>query len=203
MENFILGFESDLSRYPMRDIWSWILAIGLLHLVIGRFIEKKSITKDYFHLIRYAALKKWWLRLGGEVLLLCMSGTMVLFIVSAIFAQAENVLGMTIVAGAYILCFAHITLFSFITILIINCWNGEKISFAAVMIVEIFSLYGGILSPAIACYLPGSLAMYRRSSWYISEGFPAMCLLAAEIVLASAIFLFGYKTLARGAKIEK
>lgn len=200
MESLILGFEGDLSQYPMRNILFWILAIGILHLVIGRFIEKRSIAKDYFHLIRYATLKNWWLRLCGKVLLLCVSGTLFLLFMAVIFAPADNLLSITIVVRAYMLCFAHITLFSFVTILTINCWNGEKISFAAIMLVEIFSLYSGILSPAIACYLPGSIAMYRRSSWYVPEGFPAISLLATEIALIAVILLFGHKTLERGAK---
>ena len=203
MENFILGFESNLSQYPMREILFWILEMGLLYFIIGRFIEKRSIVKDYFHLIRYASLKKWWMRLCGKVFLLCVLGILLLFFIAIVFqyiGQFDNIPSVAMTVRAYMLYLANVTLFSFLMILIINCWNEERISFAIVILMEIFSLYGGIISSSLTCYLPGSIAMYRRSSWYVMEGFQATGLLTVEIGVAVTIFRFGYKGLERGKR---
>lgn len=202
MASFILGFEKDLSQYPMREILFWILTIGLFHFAIGQFIEKKSIAKDYLALVRYSDLRKWWRCLCGKILLRCAAGIALLFFVCIIFQnmwQAEYMSDVTIMK-AYFLYFTNMTIFSFLALLIINCWNGEKICFAIIMFIEVCSLYGGIMFPSIACYLPGSFAMYRRCIWHVTDGFWPIYFLAVEIALILLFILFGYRWIERGVK---
>lgn len=202
MEYLIYGFQTDIRRYEMRDIFGWLLVIALVHFLAGNFIAGRRVHREYTRLIRQECFSSWWHRLSIRVLCLCLVLTAVVFIVSLLFQTTiqgpdfGEALGDVPLQAffLFLLNFCFLTTFQQ---LIINLEQGEKLSFLLLVAVEVVSLYGGLICEEGACWIPGSWKMYCRSSRSLQAGYHVAVTSVIQILWIAACCLIGYKLLDR------
>lgn len=202
MEYLIYGFQTDLGQYAMRDISGWLLVIAVLHLLAGNFIAGRQVRKEYMRLIRQGRFSKWWHRLSIRVLCLCLVSTAVVFIVSLLFQTTIRRLDFGEAWGdaplqAFFLFLFNFCFLSTFQLLLINLEQGEKLSFLLPAVVEVVSLYGGLIWKEGACWIPGSWKMYCRSSLSMQAGYYVGVTSVIQILWIAACCLIGYKFLDR------
>lgn len=202
MAYLIYGFQTDIRKYEMKDILGWLLVIVLVHFLAGNYIARRQVHKEYMRLIRQGCFSKWWHRLCIRVLCLCLVLTAVVFIVSLLFQVTVWGLDFGEAWGdaplqAFFLLLLNFCFLSTFQMLIINLEQGEKLSFLLPVVVEVVSLYGGLIWEEGACWIPGSWKMYCRSSLSLQAGYHVAVTSVIQILWIAACCLIGYKLLDR------
>lgn len=198
MEFLLYGFEADIRKYEMREIFFWLLMIALLHLIVGNFVAKRRIHKEYMRIIRYGRFSKWWHGLCIRVIGICFVSTVAVFAISVGFQTlkwgrtVQEVMGIT-AFQAFGLFLLNVCFLSVIQVLLVNLGQWEKLSFLIVTVIEVVSLYGRSILKEAACWLPGSWKMYKRSSLALPEGYNGVVIVAIQIVFIVACICIGYK----------
>jgi len=108
----------------------------------------------------------------------------------------EKIVLIKIVKAFFVFLMSFITMNMF-QIWLINSANGEKFSFLIVTVIEVISLYFGLISEQIAPWLPGSFMMYYRSDFFIGTGFNVAALFIIQFAFDIILFFSGYKIMMR------
>lgn len=198
----VYGIGADFSQYEMREILGWLLLVGLLHLIVGNFVWKRRVCHAYMSLIRQGRFSKWWHGLCLRVLGLCFAATLLAFAVVWLLSfivggrMGQEAVGITVLK-AFFLFYLNTCFFGTIQMLLVNLGQWEKLSFLAVMVAEVLSLYGKALGKGAAYWLPGSWKMYIRSSWALEEGYSPAMAIGIQILWILVCAWMGYKLLDR------
>lgn len=191
MDTILFGFDPDIGRHNMREIYLYLLVFAVLVLTAGKYLERQSIEKDFFRLVRFGRLADWWRRLAGRVVALSMAEAAMVSLASGGWSLGTG--GSLSVRDAGLACglwCAGLTAINLIQMLLMNLGRGSRLCFMMVMLAEIVSVG---CAPG-----PGSLLMLRRSAVMISGGFavgPAMAGLAAADGVTA---WYGYRLLRPG-----
>lgn len=196
MEYLIYGFEINLNKYEMKEIFLWIFVKCILNVLVGNFIAKRKIQNRYYYLIRQGSFSRWWHRLVVDTLMLSFILLIIMFMGVSIFQlmilkKGYSEVVKAAILQAFFLYFSNFCFINTIQILIINIRNGEKISFLIVSVIEILSLYSGNLFGKIGCWLPGSFCMYKRSSFFVGSGYSVCASMLIQIMWIIVCFFIG------------
>lgn len=202
MEYLIYGFETDIRSYELRYILGWLLAVAVLHFLVGYFITRRQVRREYMKLIRQGYFRGWWHQLSIRMLGLCLLSTGAAFVISLLSRmlawgeQFGEVLGKAPLQ-AFLLFLLNYCFLSTFQLVLINLEQGEKLSFLLPVVVETVSLYGGLIREEWACWMPGSWKMYCRSNLFLPGGYPVAVISVIQAVWIVSCCLFGYKFLER------
>lgn len=199
MEQILLGFELDISKYELKDIFFWLLIISFINLTVGIYIGRNQAVNSWFNLIRYKKLSKWWYRQCRNVFLLNLIFVLAIFCVyfavkGIIDENSSENFSVYQYLEMFSILITNLALMGYVQLIMINTRRGEKLSFFIITATQMISLYGKIMFQSnISVWLPGSLMMYRRSGLYIASGFYFPAALAVQTVYVILICLFGHK----------
>jgi|GEM_PF-4464957 len=202
MENLIYGFEMNLINYDLKDILLWMLVMSTLYMITGRYIEKRKISNSYFKLIRFGRIQKLWHKVCMSVLLLSLVLVLLLFSTVVLYqyifaAETFDKMILSKITQAFFIFIINFFTMNMVQSLLINLTNGEKISFMVIMLIEILSLYFGIVSERVGYWLPGSFMMYARSSFFTEMGYNVTVSMTIQLVFDIILFFGGYKIIMR------
>lgn len=194
MQYLLYGFETDIRKYELRYIFSWLLVVVVLHFIVGYFIARCQVRNSYMKLIRQGRFSRWWHLLCIRIFGLCLLSTGVAFVISQLSQMLSwgkdfgEALG-TAPLQAFLLFLLNYCFLSTFQLMLINLEQGEKLSFLLPVVVEVVSLYGGLIREGWACWLPGSWKMYCRSSLFFPSGYPVA---VTGVIQAAGIAVCGW-----------
>ena len=202
MKYLIHGFQTNIREYEMRDLFGWLLVVTLLHFLAGNFIARRQVHNDYMRLIRLGCFSKWWHRLCIQVLCLCLALTAAVFSVSLLSRIMRWGMNLGAALGelpllAFFLFFLNFCFLTTFQMLVINLEQGEKLSFLLMAVVEVLSLYGGLICGEWACWMPGSWKMYCRSDLSVPAGYSVTVIPMIQFLWVALCCQIGYKWLDR------
>jgi hypothetical protein len=198
MKNLIYGFETDLSKYELKQILLWMLISCIGNLIVGVFIEKKNQNHMYFYLIRLKKYSKGWYKLCSHILMISIvwtvflfgSTTLVIYVISKEVFYCEI---LPYLIKAFFLSFLNFFSTNMVRLFLSYINIREKLSFAGIVVVQVTSLYFGIVSEKMASWLPGSYMMYYRSNFYTNTGFLVWVSTLVQVSIVLTLFLLGTK----------
>ncbi len=198
----VYGIGMDFNQHEMREILGWLLLVGVLHLFVGTYIWKRRICNGYMILIRQGRFSRWWHGLCLRVLGLCFAATLLAFgavwlLLSIVRGRMGQEAWGAAVTEAFFLFFLNLCFLSTIQMLLVNLGQWEKLSFLAVMVIEVVSLYERAIWKEAAGWLPGSWKMYVRSSWALEGGYSVAVTSGIQILWILVCVWMGYKLLDR------
>lgn len=196
----IYGFQTEISAYSLRDICCFLLVYAIMLVLLGRMAEKQTVELNYMRLLRIQDYRIWWCKIWKRMLAkaLLMVGIMFggIAIFDIIFQRNDFRDGVIL---PLVLWCAHICVLSSILILMGNFSRGFFISFFAIMVGQIFSLYAGLYLGNVANYLPGSFIMGCRTTG-MNGTMPTGLLLFIEIACIVVIGIFGHQVYRRSSR---
>lgn len=206
MESLLYGFSDHIYDYTNKEIYIWILCIGIINLISWLYVTRNAMTSHYMKLIRYQKVSAWWYQSCGRVIgfssllavlwygILILFQYVIPFIVSGMDCEIASVLeticGKSVIF-AFLLFAAALIMMNLFQNLLVQWTYGAKLSFLAVILVEVLSLYAGVAFPESVNYFPGSFLMYNRSNLAASHGFHVEFVFILEFVICLFVILGG------------
>ena len=194
MNVIIYGFDPEISRYRIQELYQYLLVFGALMVVAGRFLSRRRIDRDYFCLIRHGCVANWWHKQVYLTVMLGVAETAALFLAAVLwfwvtdaFTGREN--WQQDMGVAFFLWLIGLITIHLLQLILIQFKNGEKFSFLFIIIMEAISLY--------YVSFPGSFLMVRRSSLMTAGGFSIGIAAALQLILDVGIGWQGYRLLVR------